>query len=158
MEENYQTIDESVQSSGGLEISPASVMFLHETRKWAKFLAILIFVFLGLLFLGALISLVGLSSMSTALGSSGFAGAGSTLGLFFAMLILSALYFFPAYYLLQFSNKMKVALQSNDQGYLEAAFRNLKSHYKFIGILAIVVLAFYLVMIIGFAIFGAGAF
>src|SRR5690606_1643028 len=59
-------------------------------------------------------------------------------------IVLAVIYFFPVLYLFNFSRKLKIALASNDMSSLTEAFSNLKSHYKFIGILAIVVVSIYI--------------
>jgi len=61
-------------------------------------------------------------------------------------LIIAVIYFFPIYYLYNFSVKMKKALLSDDQTLLRNAFEDLKSHYKFVGIFTIVILSLYLLM------------
>ena len=58
-------------------------------------------------------------------------------------ILIALLYFFPAYYLLQFSSNMKTALLNYDNSTLEKAFSYLNSHYKFIGVVTIVILSFY---------------
>jgi TRAP-type C4-dicarboxylate transport system permease small subunit len=61
-------------------------------------------------------------------------------------LALVALLFFPALFMLKFSNKMLQALNNNDQYTLVASFRQLKLYYKYIGILTIVILSIYALM------------
>ncbi|HMV08917.1 MAG TPA: DUF5362 family protein [Cyclobacteriaceae bacterium] len=63
-------------------------------------------------------------------------------------LAMAVLYFFPIYYLFQFSSKIKAALQTQSSELLEQAFSNLKSHYKFMGILLIIVLGLYAIALI----------
>lgn len=151
MEENYQIIDESMENPNGLELNHYSVVYLRETRKWAKFLAILLFIGAGLM---VLVGIFGISMGSMMSNNAGmgmnpfFTGGPIFMVLFIAM---SLLYLIPAYYLMQFSNYMKRALQSQDNRTLELAFKNLKSHYKFIGILAIIMIGVYL---IGFLVAG----
>jgi hypothetical protein len=55
------------------------------------------------------------------------------------------LYFFPILYLFRFSTKAKTALNSGSDLELTEAFQNLKSHYKFVGILTIVMIGLYIV-------------
>lgn len=150
MEENYQIIDESMENPNGLELNHYSVVYLRETRKWAKFLAILLFIGAGFMVLVGLFGLTMGSVMNnTAMGMNPLLNGGP---IFMVMFIaLALLYLIPAYYLIQFSNYMKRALQSQDNRTLELAFKNLKSHYKFIGILAIIMIGFYL---IGFLVAG----
>jgi predicted RND superfamily exporter protein len=68
-------------------------------------------------------------------------GFGAVLGVVY--ILLAVLYFFPCLYLLRFSNHMKVALATEDQTRLTTAFENLKSVFKFIGVLTIVILGIY---------------
>lgn len=118
-----------------LKISEASKSFLLETTKWAKFLAILGFVGLGLMVIGAFFII--------ALGSSlrGAGGAPVIMGVVY--LLVAVLYFFPTYYLYNFSVKMKKAILEIDQNNADSGFENLKSMFKFMGILAIVMISFY---------------
>jgi hypothetical protein len=53
------------------------------------------------------------------------------------------LLFFPCLYLNKFSVKMKTALNSINQEDFEDSFKNLKSLFKFYGILSIILLSFY---------------
>ena len=55
------------------------------------------------------------------------------------------IYFFPCLYLLRFSNQTKTALASDDQTKLTSAFKNLKSMFRFVGVLTIIVIAIYIV-------------
>ncbi len=63
-------------------------------------------------------------------------------------IILAAIYFFPCLFLLRFSNKMKAALQTDDQALLTGSFQNLKIMFRFVGILTIIIIAFYLLAFI----------
>jgi hypothetical protein len=72
---------------------------------------------------------------------------GKGTGFFSAIYIVIALmYFFPIYYLFQFSSKIKNAFKFNDNEQLNASFEYLKSHYKFMGILALIFVSFYAVI------------
>jgi hypothetical protein len=59
---------------------------------------------------------------------------------------MGLLYFFPVLYLFNFSKKMKNALSNNKTVDFTLAFKNLKSHYKFIGIFTIVIISMYVLM------------
>ncbi len=136
-----------------LHIDHQSSAYLGETARWSKFLSIVGFIFCGLF---VLIGLFAGSFMAGTFGRFG-GGAGMMGGAFFSVLyvLLALLYFFPCLYLYNFAAKMQVALRTNDQEQLSQSFRNLKSCYKFMGILMIVVLGFYaLALLIG--IFSAG--
>jgi len=138
-------MDSNNQNLFDLQIDQPVTTYLGETAKWAKFLAIIGFVFCGIM---AIIAVFAGSLMSTAFGSMG--GDGGMSGIFVTLLylVIAALYFFPCLYLFHFANKMQRALRQNDQGSLTDSFRNLKSCYKFLGILMIIVLAFYAIALI----------
>lgn len=131
--------------SNELSLTTGSKVFLNETAGWAKFLSILGFIFIGLMVIGALFagSFIA-SAMEASTGSSMVSGAFLTV----FYLGFAVLYFFPIYYLFQFSSKMKQALREQSSEVLQQALENLKSHYKFMGILAIVILGFYVIILI----------
>lgn len=145
MEENYQVIDETLNQTEGLEINHASMQFLNETRKWSKFLAVFMFVLGGLSILFSIsVLFIGNSLSQNNQVFAPYTAGGP--GLVIMTILLSVLYFIPAYFLLQFSNYMKRALKEQNSNILEMSFRNLKSHYKFIGIMLIVIISIYLII------------
>jgi len=117
--------------------------YLSETAKWGKFLAILGYIGIGLMVMMA----IGVMAIGSA--SDLFPGTGMNMGAFGLIYIaLAAFYFFPVYYLHQFSVKMKQGLTSQDQQHVTAAFQNLKSLFKFMGIFTVVILSIYALAII----------
>lgn len=121
-------------------LSDAAIFYLAEARKWAKFISIMGFIAIGMMvvagfFMGLMMDT--LTSMSTQ-SPLPFPPA------FFMLMyiIMGAIYFFPVYYLYRFSEDLKKALVIGAEERLTSAFRWLKSHYKFIGILTIVMVAF----------------
>ena len=133
-------------SGGSLVLTEQILAYLNETRRWAKFLAIMGFVGVGLivilaLSIGALVNFI--SSLSpTPLPFPAFL-------LTVIYLLVALLYFFPVLYLYRFSTKMEFALTRKDQQELTSSFENLKSVFKFLGIMTIVVLTLYALAIIG---------
>jgi hypothetical protein len=141
-----------------LSIEPITKSDLLETAKWARFLAIVGFVFLGLMLVGgiALTTVMATSFGSSEFGSTGMmAGFGTGMVIFYVL--IAALWFFPLLYLMRFSNRMRTALNSNDQPALNQSAQNLKVFFRYIGIITIIVLSLYalafIVMIIGAAAF-----
>lgn len=131
-----------------LGISSENQQILGTIAKWTKFLSVLGFIFLGLsvifiLSAGILISLSNNYMESTSVSYPYHPGVFSW---FYAAiyLIIIAIYFIPVYFLYRFSVNTKNALKLNDAVTLTKAFNFLKKHYVFIGIMTIVVLAFYL--------------
>lgn len=65
----------------------------------------------------------------------------------------------PIFYLYKFSKYSKTAIYSEDSEQLSLAFKYLKKHYKFIGILSIILLSFYVLAFLIMSIAGGiGAF
>lgn len=141
---NYENFD--------LKLNEEAKGFLQETGKWAYFMSIVGYIMVGLFVLVALF----MGSTMAALGG----GAGALGGGFisFIYILLALLYFFPIYYLNKFGVKVKKAIAENDSLELTEALKFLKSHYKFIGILTIVMLCIYVAMFLIAIIAGASAF
>jgi hypothetical protein len=69
-------------------------------------------------------------------------------------LVIGGLYLMPLIYLYQFAAKMKRALLYNDTISLTDSCINLGKHYKFLGIMMIVLIGLYIILIV--AMFGLG--
>ena len=130
-----------------LVLTYISINFLKEIAKWTKFISIVGFVLVGIivvigLFFGAIMStMMAMVPQDLPAGSPNPAAFGGAFG--FIYVILAAFYFFPVYYLYNFSSKLKKAIQLNSEVILESSLKNLKSHYKFMGIILIIMLVIY---------------
>ncbi|QXP72348.1 hypothetical protein H0I29_17655 [Polaribacter sp. R2A056_3_33] len=133
-----------------LTITKASKNFLKETAKWAKFLSIIGFILIAIMLVFAVFA-----TTIFELAGKMQPGMPASLGLTMTVtyLVLAIIYFFPVYYLLQFSNKMKTALSTKNDETLAKAFDMLKSHYKFIGVFTIITMSLYALLIVA-AVFG----
>ncbi len=145
MENNEKIMDNSLRNNIPLSLSNNATNYLSETGKWGKFLAILGFCFIGLVVIIGLFAGTLLSFLNT--GNNPLPFPGFIFGIIY--ILMGALYFFPIYYLFIFSTNIKRALIQKNSLKLDIAFKNLKSHYKFIGILTIVMFSFYLLFGIG---------
>lgn len=121
----------------------ASTRFLAETARWGKFLSIVGFVLCGLLVILALFMGTLMGTAFSQIEGAGLLGGGMSILVTVIYLILAVLYFFPCLYLFRFSDKMKRALVESNQVEMTSAFENLKSCFKFMGIMTIVLLSFY---------------
>lgn len=130
-------IDQGIKAEK-LALTEASLDFFKESAKWAKFLAIVGFVMLGIMVLASLIMIGMMASL---------AGAPAA-GLGLVYLLMAALYFFPTLYLYKFAVKTKNAIETYSENGFEDGAENLKSMFKFMGILMIVVLSLYALMFI----------
>lgn len=141
--ENIVDAPASFQNSP-LTVSPQATAYLSETGKWSRFLAILGFCFVGLAVLGGLFAGTFLSRIA---GQQNTPFPTYYFGVIYVF--MGAIYFFPIYYLFKFSTHVKAALASRDSRELDKALEYLKSHYKYIGILFIILLAFYVFFGVG---------
>jgi len=124
-----QPLDSEISA---IDVSSDSKSHLLGAAKWARFIAIAGFVFLGFFLLiffatGSMFLTVGLSNFELDAMKSGAAI------LFVAF--MSALIFFPNYYLYKFSSGIITAILSSSTIDLTNGLKNLKSVFKFYGIL-----------------------
>ena len=121
-----------------LQVSPASQNFLNEAAKWGKFIAIVGFIFCGIMVVVAFF----IPTLFMNLPPYNQLGSGFTSGMSAAFtvvyLVLALILFFPCLYLYRFSVKMKLALGSVSQENFDTSLQNLKSLLKFYGIFIIV--------------------
>jgi hypothetical protein len=119
-----------------LFLDQPSISSLEETRKWAFFLSIIGFIGVGLmlllgLFIGTLLDNL-TSGMPVMI----------PVKLFSVLYFLIALfYFFPVLYLYRFAVQMKTALYETNQEKLRSSFVNLKSLFRFIGMITLIVVS-----------------
>ncbi|MEO8769177.1 MAG: hypothetical protein ABI402_03815 [Ferruginibacter sp.] len=131
-----------------LHVDPIAFEHLHATAKWARFLAILGFIFSGLIALGGLFAASIFSSFRSITHSPApMVGTGFITVIY---LIIGCIYFFLSLYLYFFASKMITALAVTDQQIFNDSLMNLKRVYRIMGIIMIVYLGFIiLAMIIG---------
>jgi hypothetical protein len=103
---------------------------ITQTRKWTMFLSITGLIFIGLI--TALILVVILSNFS----------AKSLLSVL-PLMIIVLIYFFPIYYLFQFSRYSKLAITSLEEKVVFIALKYLKMHFRFMAILIMIALLVY---------------
>jgi hypothetical protein len=152
--ESYQPLQASSSSDNlfELQIDQQNTSYLSEIARWGKFLSIVGFIGIGLSTIFFTVTLLtGNSTSSASFGGTSY-DMGYTIGKAIAPILIIAiflLYFFPTLYLFRFSTQMQTAIRNNDQGYLTNSFGNLKSCFKFLGILTIVILSLYALLLIG---------
>lgn len=127
-----------------LSIDPVTKVHLSETARWARFLAIVGFVFLVMVILLGVYSSVTISRYEESYQDMGLRGAGvvSSLGASVAIIyiIMAVIGFFPLLFIMRFANLMRSALGGNDQALLNASFSNLKVCLRYLGVIAIIFL------------------
>jgi len=131
-----------------LQLENQSISYLGETARWAKFLAIVGFIFCALIAIMGIFISSFLSKYNDTPGMpTGFSSAYGT-GMTIFYLVVAIIMVFPYLFLLRFANAMQTALKGNDQPNMITAFRNLKSFFKFVGIVTIIGLCFYALAIL----------
>ena len=130
-----------------LQIDSNAFQLLREIAKWGRFLAIAGYVGLAFLLLLGLIS-------GVLIANSEFQ-AGIFVIIFYSIFV--AVYIFPVYYLHRFSSNMTLALDENNSAKLTEALLFLKSHYKFLGILTLILLSLYVLGMISTVVSGVAA-
>lgn len=135
-------MESTTESLFELHVDHNGSAYLKETARWAKFMAILGFIFCAFYVLVALFAGSFMARLSTLGGGGAATGAGMIGGGLITVIyiLIAVLYFFPCLYLYNFAAKMQTALRSNDQDQLNLSFRNLKSCYRYMGILMIIAL------------------
>lgn len=132
------TLDQSISSSQS-GINSEIKEHILTISKWAKFLAIIGFIGVGLM----IIAVLGFFLMSSELGGA--------LGIMVPLLyiVFAAIYFFPVYYLYKGAIGLRDGINLDNEKDLTEGFKNLKSHYKFLGIATIIVISIYILILIG---------
>jgi len=138
MEDGIQ--NSSFQEPADIKLSPAGLSFLASAAKWANFLAIVCFIFIGISAITMVSLIFGASALSLGADEYVTAGALSTFGVLY--LLFLAFFCLPIYFLYNFGSKAKKAIANRDSIQLELCLDALKKHYKFIGIMVIITIAF----------------
>lgn len=141
------TLDQNIElDSDKLKINRSIKENLLITAKWARFLAIIGFIFVGIMGIVSLILLI------TSL-ASGFAPLILVAVIYIGLTIVMI---FPALYLVRFAASTEKGLSSNKQGEFDYGIQNMKSLFKFAGIYTIVIIVVYIIYILVLARYGAG--
>ena len=115
-----------------MELNDQSKAYLYETARWATILSIIGFIVIALLIMVSF-------SVGTLLANSPYGDLGiSPQVLSITYLIIAGVYFIPIFFLYQFGVKTKYAIDNNETDLLTFGLKKLKSHYKFIGIVMII--------------------
>jgi len=126
-----------------IELEQDTINYLNTTRKWSMFLAVIGFIALGLFIIIGL----GTGTFLTIFNSEEI-GPGLPGALIIALiLLLGLIYFFPVYFLFQFSKHLTNAVHSLDKKEIKKAFKNLKFYFVYIGVLLIIILVLYVIVL-----------
>lgn len=130
-----------------LQVDEVGQAYLLETARWGTFIAIIGFIIAGLLvLLGFFVMVIGGTVGSMSKAYSGLPIGFGFLG--FIYIIFAGIYFFPSLKLINFSAGIKRSLPIKDQDEFNAALSKLKSLFKLVGILIIIMISFYILILI----------
>jgi hypothetical protein len=127
-----------------IEFDHESLKYLETIRKWAMFLAIIGFIFLGLVVVIGLITGIFLSVFNTETLNSGIAGP----LVLVSLLSMVVVYFLSIFFLFRFSKITARAVHTFDKQELHMAIKNLKLYFVYQGLLIIIGLSLYLAFLI----------
>lgn len=128
------------------QFTAESITYLLKVAKWGKFLAILGFIFCGLLIAGGIAMTFVLNMVSDDIIPSDMPF--SPLVLSFIYILIAAIYLIPMIYLNTFSNIAIKAINLSSTENMTRALKNLKNLFVFIGISTVAVIGLYTLMLI----------
>ncbi len=145
--ENYVEIENQK-----IELQGITLLHMNEIRKWTQFMSILGFVVVGLLLLLGVVFLIASITRAPMQIEEFGTAYWPWLGIFF--LLFALVYFFPVLYMYRFSMYAKQSLMQITSGgssneLMANAILYMKKHFRYSGIFTIVILALYLLVIIG---------
>ena len=122
-----------------------AIEHLRIARKWSNFLSIIGIVIIGIM----LIAMVGILILASRFPQDELVRF-TALAQMLPLVVMLLIYGIPIYYLYQFGKHSKIAINNHDSEAISLAFKYLKLHYRFMGILVIVVFVLYFAVIIIF--------
>lgn len=137
----YQAPSTNPSATYQAEVSALSLDILRRTRVWVRLLSVLGFVGLALMFLGGLALIMTMSSRNNYWYSS-------NLGVGVVYLVSIILYLYPIIKLSQFASSITHLLASQSVVSLEAALNHQRAFWKYCGIIALLLIVFYILAII----------
>lgn len=133
-----EQLNENQHEPGSMVFNSQIKNYLFEICKWAHFLAIVFFVGIALMVVFSISVAFGFFGIGDELGtiiSTAF------FGLFYAL--ISLVYLYPTLRLYQFSRNAKKGLLEDDEPLVTTSIGQLKSVFKFYGVLTMIVLGIY---------------
>lgn len=128
--------------SPSLILGETAIEHLRIARKWSNFLSIIGIVIIGIM----LLAMGGILIMASRFPQDELVRF-TALAQMLPIALMMLIYGIPIYYLFQFGKYSRIAVNNYDSEAISLAFKYLKLHYRFMGILVIVVLVSYLVAI-----------
>ncbi|MCV6604374.1 MAG: DUF5362 family protein [Porticoccaceae bacterium] len=125
----------------GQNVSQDVIDKLAGTKPWVTLISVLFFIGAGLMILSGVIMMVAGGAMGGAAGAAGVIGTG-VMG--FIYIVFALLYLFPALYLSRYGSRIGALLNNPEESHLVEAIEQQRKFWKFSGVLAIIMMAFFL--------------
>ena len=155
---NYKMEDTTVLDSGDygsatkeIKLTNESIAYLKETAKWGTFLAIIGFISIGIMLLAG----IGVALFMSSASLPGMEAIGGMGALAVMYIVIAAIYIYPTLKLYQFATKCKKSIVQSSTDLMTEALANLKSCFKFIGILMLITLVIYGLLIVFGSVFAS---
>jgi hypothetical protein len=127
-----------------IEIGHDTLKHLNTLRKWTMFLAVLGFIFFGLIIILGLITGTFLTAFNQTGKSQGIPDS-VVIAAFIAFALIN---FFPVFFLFRFSKHTSLAVATHDRKEMHIAIKNLKRFFIYIGVFLIVIITVYLATLV----------
>jgi len=128
-------------------VDPQAVQALQGTKPWVRLCSVMGFISTGFMLVIALIMLLGGAFMPTQKQAFPFAGFQFVMGLLYAA--MGILYLFPSIKLWKYGSSIVRLMGSGSNADLIEALEQQRSFWKFVGIMILVMIALYVLAIIG---------
>lgn len=155
MEPDYKNPLDSGFNTGDAALTPEAVRYIHQMAPWAKFLAIMMYIFAGMALFGSL----GFFFMgdNPAFEQLGMGAAQLLIG--FLYIAFGVLYIFFGLWTWRYQDRAVKATVTGGGSHLAESFRNMKNMFLTAGISVIVFIVLYIVLIVFFLnVAGRGGF
>ena len=129
----------SAPTGEGVVATPLALEMLRQTKPWARLFSVILFVIGGILLLvGAIVVIAGIATPRQ--------NGAYLMGMGCGYMIFPLLYLMPAIYLGRYATNIGTLLQMGRSTDLEAVLSAQKSFWKFVGIVTLVIICFYVLM------------
>ena len=141
--------EQSKVENSDLKLNESAKDSLKEIARWTYYLSIIGYIAIALLFSAGLYGMK-ISYSIRQMGSEMYRiGGGLGILMAFLKIVMALIYVYPVYYLNKFSLEMKEAINENDSDMLAISFEYLQKHYKYIGVMTLVISLIYFLLFIG---------
>lgn len=155
MENTEETTE--IQSELKLVVSEEMRSYIYEIAKWASFLAIVGFVFTGIMVISAFTVGAAINSNPQMLAMATTIGSAASIIFTIMFLLVAFAIFYPSLLMFKYAAKAKLGVLYGEQASLDEALGKLKSLFKYWGVITIIYIALYILMIISTVLGGAVA-